>query len=205
MEERKFTEKESLELISQMISASRQRLQKGSGNPFLCYGYSSLAISVATFLITRFSGDYVWNMLWILMFVPAIVLWIKDRGEKPETTSYIDRMLTNTWKVVLMLMVLSLTVTVCSGLGTGVINLQLMLPLALIFVCTGTLITGLTTGEGGIVGMATIAFVMPVLLLSSMVAGDRYMPVWNLAGGFSFLFSLVIPGHIINRKSSRSC
>lgn len=205
MEERKFTEKESLELISQMISASRQRLQKGSGNPFLCYGYSSLAISVATFLITRFSGNYVWNMLWILMFVPAIVLWIKDRGEKPETTSYIDRMLTNTWKVVLMLMVLSLTVTVCSGLGTGVINLQLMLPLALIFVCTGTLITGLTTGEGGIVGMATIAFVMPVLLLSSMVAGDRYIPVWNLAGGFSFLFSLVIPGHIINRKSSRSC
>lgn len=205
MEERKFTEKESLELISQMISASRQRLQKGSGNPFLCYGYSSLAISVATFLITRFSGDYVWNMLWILMFIPAIVLWVKDRGEKPETTSYIDRMLTNTWKVVLMLMVLSLTVTVCSGLGTGVINLQLMLPLALIFVCTGTLITGLTTGEGGIVGMATIAFVMPVLLLSSMVAGDRYMPVWNLAGGFSFLFSLVIPGHIINRKSSRSC
>lgn len=205
MEERKFTEKESLELISQMISASRQRLQKGSGNPFLYYGYPSLAISVATFLITKFSGDYVWNMLWILMFVPAIVLWIKDRGETPETTSYIDRMLTNTWKVVLMLMVLSLAVIVCSGLGAGMINMMLMLPLALIFVCTGTLITGLTIGEGGIVGMATIAFVMPVLLLSAMVAGDQYLPVWNLAGGFSFLFSLVIPGHIINRKSSRSC
>lgn len=173
MEERKFTEKESLELISQMISASRQRLQKGSGNPFLCYGYTSLAISVATFLISRFSGNYVWNLLWILMFIPAIVLWIKDRGEKPETTSYIDRML--------------------------------MLPLALIFVCTGTLITGLTIGEGSIVGMTTIAFVMPVLLLSAMVAGDQYLPVWNLAGGFSFLFSLVIPGHIINRRSSRSC
>ena len=195
MEERKFTEKESLELISQMISASRQRLQKGSGNPFLYYGYTSIAISAATFLITRFSGNYVWNML----------LWIKDRGEKPETTSYIDRMLTNTWKVVLMLMVMSLVVIVCSGLGAGVVNMMLMLPLALIFVCTGTLITGLTIGEGSIVGMTTIAFVMPVLLLSAMVAGDQYLPVWNLAGGFSFLFSLVIPGHIINRRSSRSC
>ena len=204
MEERKFTEKESLELISQMISASRQRLQKGSGNPFLCYGYTSLAISVATFLISRFSGNYVWNLLWILMFIPAIVLWIKDRGEKPETTSYIDRMLTNTWKVVLMLMVMSLVVIVCSGLGAGVVNMMLMLPLALIFVCTGTLITGLTIGEGSIVGMTTIAFVMPVLLLSAMVAGDQFLPVWNLAGGFSFLVSLVIPGHIINRRSSRS-
>lgn len=205
MEERKFTEKESLALISQMISASRRKLQKGSGNPFLYYGYTSLAVSVATFLITRFSGNYAWNLLWFLMFIPAIVMWIKDRGEKPETTSYIDRMLTNTWKVVLMLMVLSLVITVGSGLGAGVINLTLMLPLALIFVCTGTLITGLTIGEGSIVGMTTIAFVMPVLLLSSMVAGDRYLPIWNLAGGFSFLFSLVIPGHIINRKSSESC
>ena len=133
------------------------------------------------------------------------MLWIKDRGEKPETTSYIDRMLTNTWKVVLMLMLLSLVVIVCSGLGAGVINMMLMLPLALIFVCTGTLITGLTIGEGGIVGMTVIAFAIPVLLLSAMVAGDRYLPVWNLAGGFSFLFSLVIPGHIINRKSSLPC
>ena len=178
MEERKFTEKESLELISQMISASRQRLQKGSGNPFLYYGYTSIAISAATFLLTRFSGSWAWNLLW---------------------------MLTNTWKVVLMLMVLSLAVILGSGFGSGTINLMLMLPLALIFVCTGTLITGLTIGEGSIVGMTTIAFVMPILLLAGMVSGDDYLPVWNLAGGFSFLFSLVIPGHIINHRSSGSC
>ena len=205
MEERKFTEKESLELISQMISASRQRLQKGSGNPFLYYGYTSIAISAATFLLTRFSGSWAWNLLWMLMFIPAIVLWVKDRDSKPEVTSYIERMLTNTWKVVLMLMVLSLAVILGSGFGSGTINLMLMLPLALIFVCTGTLITGLTIGEGSIVGMTTIAFVMPVLLLSGMVSGDGYLPVWNLAGGFSFLFSLVIPGHIINHRSSGSC
>lgn len=205
MEERKFTEKESLELISQMISASRQRLQKGSGNPFLCYGYTSVAISAATFLLGALGGSWAWNLLWMLMFIPAIVLWAKDRDSKPEVTSYIDRMLTNTWKVVLMLMVLSLAVILGSGFGSGTINLMLMLPLALIFVCTGTLITGLTIGEGSIVGMTTIAFVMPVLLLSGMVSGDGYLPVWNLAGGFSFLFSLVIPGHIINHRSSGSC
>ena len=205
MEERKFTEKESIELISQMISASRQRLQKGSGNPFLCYGYTSVAISAATFLLGALGGSWAWNLLWMLMFIPAIVLWVKDRDSKPEVTSYIDRMLTNTWKVVLMLMVLSLAVILGSGFGSGTINLMLMLPLALIFVCTGTLITGLTIGEGSIVGMTTIAFVMPVLLLSGMVSGDGYLPVWNLAGGFSFLFSLVIPGHIINHRSSGSC
>ena len=38
MEEKKMTEKESLELVSRMIQATRQNLVKGSGNYFLVYG-----------------------------------------------------------------------------------------------------------------------------------------------------------------------
>ena len=83
-----------------------------------------------------------------MMFLPAVILWAKDRKGKPEVVSYIDKMISNTWTVVLELMILSLVVIVFSGLASGVINLQLMLPLALIFVCTGTLITSLTINEG---------------------------------------------------------
>lgn len=36
MEEKKFTEKESLELISQMIQVTKENLERGSGNVFLC-------------------------------------------------------------------------------------------------------------------------------------------------------------------------
>ena len=189
MEAKNFTSKESLELIAQMISETKKGIAAGSGNPFLCYGYTALAISVATFLIPQ---------------LPAVILWAKDRKGKPEVVSYIDKMISNTWTVVLELMILSLIVIVFSGLASGVINLQLMLPLALIFVCTGTLITSLTINEGSITGMTCISFAMPVLLLLSMVSGDEYLPIWNLAGGLSFLFSLVIPGHILNYKARKS-
>ena len=204
MEAKNFTSKESLELIAQMISETKKGIAAGSGNPFLCYGYTALAISVATFLIPQFGGSWKWNLLWLMMFLPAVILWAKDRKGKPEVVSYIDKMISNTWTVVLELMILSLVVIVFSGLASGVINLQLMLPLALIFVCTGTLITSLTINEGSITGMTCISFAMPVLLLLSMVSGDEYLPIWNLAGGLSFLFSLVIPGHILNYKARMS-
>ena len=39
MEDRKITEQESLELISQMIQNTRRNLDAGSGNIFLLWGY----------------------------------------------------------------------------------------------------------------------------------------------------------------------
>mgnify|MGYP006896700752 CR=1 FL=1 len=39
MEDRKITEQESFELISQMIQNTRRNLDAGSGNIFLLWGY----------------------------------------------------------------------------------------------------------------------------------------------------------------------
>ncbi len=39
MEDRKLNEKESLELITQMIRNTRRNLDAGSGNMFLLWGY----------------------------------------------------------------------------------------------------------------------------------------------------------------------
>ena len=41
MEEQKMNEKESLELIAQMIRVTKQSIGSGSGNKFLMYGYTA--------------------------------------------------------------------------------------------------------------------------------------------------------------------
>ena len=46
MEEKKLTERESLELISQMIRSTRENMEVGSGNQFLAWGYFSALLSV---------------------------------------------------------------------------------------------------------------------------------------------------------------
>ena len=46
MEEKKLNEKESLELITQMIRQSRKNIGTGSGNRFLLYGYLAVVLAV---------------------------------------------------------------------------------------------------------------------------------------------------------------
>ena len=43
MEEKKLSEQESLELISQMIRSTRKNMEVGSGNQFLYWGYFTAA------------------------------------------------------------------------------------------------------------------------------------------------------------------
>ena len=46
MEDKKLNEKESLELITQMIQNTRQNLDTGSGNMFLVWGYVSVLVTL---------------------------------------------------------------------------------------------------------------------------------------------------------------
>lgn len=56
MEEKKLSEQESLELISQMIRSTRKNMEVGSGNQFLYWGYFTAALSVLLFLLVYYNG-----------------------------------------------------------------------------------------------------------------------------------------------------
>ena len=69
MKEKLFSEKDSLELISQMLKQTRQNLEVGSGNIFLYYGYAALTISLLVFVLIFLTGNPVWAALWFVMFI----------------------------------------------------------------------------------------------------------------------------------------
>ena len=59
MEERKLNEKESLELIAQMIQNTKNRLETNCGMPFLFWGYTTLFVSLLIwFLVGNTYGSY---------------------------------------------------------------------------------------------------------------------------------------------------
>ena len=93
MEEKKLTGAESLELISRMIETTKKRMEVGSGNKFLLYGYSAVALSVAVFLLVRFTGDPRWNFAWFLMFIPGMVDAAASRKRRPAVVTYMDGVL----------------------------------------------------------------------------------------------------------------
>ena len=55
MEDKKLNEKESLELITQMIQNTRRNLDTGSGNMFLVWGYVSVLV---TLTVLAGCGDF---------------------------------------------------------------------------------------------------------------------------------------------------
>lgn len=44
MNEKEFTEQDSLELITQMIQQSKRNMKVGNGNILLCYGYPAVIL-----------------------------------------------------------------------------------------------------------------------------------------------------------------
>ena len=109
MEEKKLSEQESLELISQMIRSTRKNMEVGSGNQFLYWGYFTAALSVLLFLLVYYTGDARWSIGWFSMFLFWGFMLRMQRKETPSVITYTDRAILQVWKVIGSLFVL----TVC--------------------------------------------------------------------------------------------
>ena len=94
MNDRVLNEKESLELIAQMIQNTKSRMTRNSGAPFLIWGYTTIIVSLLVWFLLKETGNYHWQWLWFLL--PAIslpsTLWIEHKQPKMIKT-YIDRLL----------------------------------------------------------------------------------------------------------------
>ena len=158
MEEKKLTGAESLELISRMIETTKKRMEVGSGNKFLLYGYSAVALSVAVFLLVRFTGDPRWNFAWFLMFIPGMVDAAASRKRRPAVVTYMDGVLSGMWWIVGALFFLTVIVLCAMAFVYGVADFSLMLPLGLLYACFGTSVTGIVIKEPWLVCMPLVGF-----------------------------------------------
>ncbi len=116
MEEKKFIEKESLELISQMIQATRKNLVKGQGNYFIIYGYTAAILSIIIYTLLCITHTPWWWAGWFLMSLPVIILSFKEKRNTPTVITYTNSMVNKVWQVVGTLF--SLTVPPYSGTST---------------------------------------------------------------------------------------
>lgn len=112
MEEKKLTERESLELISQMIRSTRENMEVGSGNQFLAWGYFSTLLSVLLFVLVTSTGNNVWALGWFAMFAFWGILKFVQRGRKTPVVTYTDRVVIQVWQVIGALFILTVLVII---------------------------------------------------------------------------------------------
>ena len=68
MEERKLNEKESLELIAQMIQNTKNRMETNCGMPFLLWGYTTVFTSLLVWLLVTHTHRIITGNIYGLCF-----------------------------------------------------------------------------------------------------------------------------------------
>ena len=203
MEEKKFTEKESLELISQMIQATRKNLVKGQGNYFIIYGYTAAILSVIIYTLLRMIPTPWWWTGWFLMFLPVIILAFKGKENTPAVVTYTDSMVNKVWQVMGASFSLTVLVMLALSLLVGKCDFTLMLPLCLLYASIGTAITGLAIQEKCLLYTPLAGFLLAIYMLMSYTINNSADIRWNLYFGLSFVVMMIIPGYMLNNKSEK--
>jgi len=193
MEEKNLNEKESLELISQMITNSRQKLEDGNGMPFLIWGYTTFFVSLIVFFLINSTNDYHYHFIWFLIpVIGSIGMFVSKRSEAKHSghaRNFIDRFIGNIWTVI---GIAAFIITI----GAFFVRIPI-LSLVLLLMGIGTALTGLIIKFkpviiSGFIGMASC--VVPFI-----VNGNEQIIVF----GIIYLIMMVFPGHILNYKGKR--
>lgn len=197
MEDKKMNEKESLELIAQMIRNTRRNLDTGSGNMFLLWGYASALITLVIWGGLYFTRNPVW--MWGFWGIPAVgyplVSFLQHKRQK-GIQSYADKVLGDAWKylgAVCMVFVISASFTNAY---------EMILPFTAILLSVGSIFTGAVI-------RCTSFFILPGF---GIVLGmNMFFDVWERTASFYLLlefalviiFAMIIPGHILNYKAKK--
>ncbi len=197
MEEKRLNERESLEIISEMIQKTKSEpAMKQDYNAFLLYGYSAAIVSVAAWAVLHFTGRTEWLFIWFVLFLPSLWGFFTNKQRKPEVITYLSSMLGKIWQVIGSMFGLTCLAIVAIGFVIGRIDFSLMLPLSLLYAGIGTSMTGLVIKERLFIWLPLVGLVAAIYMLLS----EGYDNVWNLLFGASFLLFMVIPAHICRSK-----
>ncbi len=200
MEERKLSEKESLELITCMMQNTKMNLEVGSGNGLIIWGVSTLMTNLIVFLLLYFTQSPM--SYWAWMMLPIIgMLWIRIAADgSPKVITKVDKMVSSLYNTILILAVVlpfafwGLAIKMDSDmLLLPGYKLMALIPFAEMLIVSIGLIANAIIIDfkplkiGGVVG----AMLSLLLLCTSTFTQAYIFCVWAIA-------SMIIPGIKLN-------
>lgn len=190
MEDRKISEKESLDLIAGMIRNTQNKMQQNIGGPLLILGYISMIVALGVWFANISTGDYRWNYFWFLVPVVGWGLVFRQNRKHHYVVTYIDRIINYIWLVfgmgILIVGVMSAFILDLQGIFESALMLGMMTALI------GLIVRVKVIAISGMAGM----LITPVTLFLSNE--DQKLVIALL-----FIVLLIIPGHILCLKNKK--
>lgn len=188
MEDKRISEKESLELITRMIRETQENTARYAAYPLLIWGYTTVVISVAVWFLYVYTGMWQWNFLWFAL--PAIAgpltIFFSRKDKNIGAKNYIDRVTSQIWMV---FGVVGFVLT-CFSLF---VNVDILFIISLLMGMGATL-TGLVCKYKplSIAGVVGIALSFSLLF----VHGSGVYLIFAAI----FVVMIIVPGHIMNKE-----
>ena len=207
MEERKITEAESIEIITSMISRTKDRLVKGSGNILLMWGYLIVAVTALIWVLLVTTNNPAVNWLWLLIWIIggiATPIMAKKERVASGSKSYTDKLTSQMWSVVGLTGIASALLCLGFLVIGGKDSWSMMFAFALIIVPMAEIMQGLVIKEisliaGGSIGLSTGIFTTCCISAHVALMASWFMPLFIIA----FAAMMIVPGHILNSKAKR--
>ncbi len=192
MEEKSINTKESLEIISRMISTTRESMEHSAAIPFLSWGYATVITSIAIFILCNITTNPLVFWLW---FAIPIIGWsgiLLSHHSNHVVKSPISKAISKIWALFGLL-------AVPFSLATYFIQIPNFNILFFIsfFMTIGSLVTGILLQSKVLQICSLISIIAVVAIL--FCPGTKQILIFASV----FLITMVIPGHIMlsHRKS----
>ncbi len=191
MEDKKISEKESLELIARMIRETQENTARHAAYPLLIWGYATVVISLAVWSLWLYTGMWQVNFLWFalpLTALPLTIFFERKHGKK-GMKNYIDRITTQMWALFGI-------VSFCLSSLAFVVRIDVLFLMPLLM-SMGVTLTGLIAKYkvhiiGGAIGLL-------LSFISLFIHGYDKLLMFAAI----FMVMMIIPGHIMNNDMKR--
>lgn len=188
-----FDEKQSLQLITQMINTAKNKLQNNSFF-FLLWGWAVLAASVSHYILWQLKYEYDFLPWPVLMTAAAITSAIAGYrlSKNSVATSYLDDYIGTMW------MYIGVSIFLVLLLVTAVADFKAAYIALMIFYGMGTLTTGTIIKFKPLI----VGGIFTWICAAALVWVD--FPEGLLVLGASVLGGYIIPGYILRAKRERN-
>lgn len=206
MEDKKLTEKESLEVITSMIARTKVRYL-GSGNILLMWGYLAVFTSILVWILLAATQQNVWNWLWFAIPVigmPLNSIMVRREKRTDGAVTYSDKITSHLWSIFGVSEIVLTFICLGFSLIGGIKCWTAMIVYTLIAAPFAEIAQGLIVKEkslawGGIVGLA-IGMVLVCCVTGKIpLLANWFMPLFILF----WVVMMIVPGHIINHKAKK--
>ena len=202
-----MTERESLAVITEMISRTKDRYM-GDGNIMLLWGYLTVAVTVLVWVLLATTGNPVWNLCWFLIPLVGGVaspIMSRKREVKSGVKSYTDKLTSKIWTTVGVTSAVAMLCCLGFALFKGVNCWIVMFLFPITIVPVVEMAQGFIVKENSFVIGGAIGLAIGIFMTCCVAAGEvplHYMwalPLFIVA----FICMMIVPGHIINRKAKQ--